>query len=88
MRKCIESIAPLHRAERIRKPIFVVQGKNDPRVPYTEAEQIVATLKKRGTPVWYMLANDEGHGFAKKANADYHFFSTIGFMNRHLLGVD
>ena len=88
MRKFLESIAPLHRAERISKPIFVVQGKNDPRVPYTEAEQIVATLKKRGTPVWYMLANDEGHGFAKKANADYQFFSTIGFMNRHLLGVE
>jgi len=88
MRKFLESIAPLNRAERISKPIFVVQGKNDPRVPYTEAEQIVATLKKRGTPVWYMLANDEGHGFAKKANADYQFYSTIGFINRHLLGVE
>ena len=88
MRKFLESIAPLHRAERISKPIFVVQGKNDPRVPYTEAEQIVAALKKRGTPVWYMLANDEGHGFAKKANADYQFYATIGFMNRHLLGVN
>jgi dipeptidyl aminopeptidase/acylaminoacyl peptidase len=88
MRKFLESIAPLNRAERISKPIFVVQGKNDPRVPYTEAEQIVATLKKRGTPVWYMLADDEGHGFAKKANADYQFFSTIGFINRHLLGVN
>jgi dipeptidyl aminopeptidase/acylaminoacyl peptidase len=88
MRKFLESIAPLNRAERIGKPIFVVQGKNDPRVPYTEAEQIVATLKKRGTPVWYMLANDEGHGFAKKANADYQFYCTIGFMNHHLLGAD
>jgi dipeptidyl aminopeptidase/acylaminoacyl peptidase len=88
MRKFLESIAPLNRAERISKPILVVQGKNDPRVPYTEAEQIVATLKQRGTPVWYMLANDEGHGFAKKANADYQFYSTIGFINRHLLGVN
>lgn len=88
MRKFLEGIAPLHRAGRISKPLFVVQGKNDPRVPYTEAEQIVATLKQRGTPVWYMLANDEGHGFARKANADYQFYATIGFMNRHLLGVD
>ncbi|TSA14609.1 MAG: S9 family peptidase [Betaproteobacteria bacterium] len=88
MRKFLEGIAPLHRAERISKPLFVVQGKNDPRVPYTEAEQIVATLKNRGTPVWYMLANDEGHGFAKKANADYQFYSTVGFISRHLLGLD
>ena len=88
MRKFLESIAPLNRAERISKPILVVQGKNDPRVPYTESEQIVATLKQRGTPVWYILANDEGHGFAKKANADYQFYSTIGFIKRYLLGVN
>jgi dipeptidyl aminopeptidase/acylaminoacyl peptidase len=64
----------------------VVQGKNDPRVPYQEADQIVATVKKNGTPVWYMTALDEGHGFAKKANADYQFFSTITFLSKYLLG--
>ena len=85
MRKFLETISPLNRAAQIKKPLFVVQGKNDPRVPYTEAEQIVATLKKSGTPVWYMVAADEGHGFAKKANADYQFYATIEFMRRYLL---
>jgi dipeptidyl aminopeptidase/acylaminoacyl peptidase len=50
--------------------MFIIQGKNDPRVPLLEAEQMVATLKKQGTPVWYLMAKDEGHGFAKKKNAD------------------
>jgi dipeptidyl aminopeptidase/acylaminoacyl peptidase len=86
MRKFLEEIAPLNRAARIKKPLFVVQGKNDPRVPYQEADQIVATVKKGSTPVWYMVANDEGHGFAKKANADYQFYTTIGFLNQYLLG--
>jgi len=85
MRKFLEGIAPLNRAAQIQKPLFVVQGKNDPRVPFTEAEQIVATLKKGGTPVWYMVAADEGHGFAKKANADYQFYATTEFMRRYLL---
>ncbi|MCA2997862.1 MAG: prolyl oligopeptidase family serine peptidase [Rhodocyclaceae bacterium] len=86
MRKFMEKIAPLNNAYKIKKPLFVVQGKNDPRVPYQEADQIVATVKKNGTPVWYMTALDEGHGFAKKANADYQFFSTITFLSKYLLG--
>ena len=86
MRKFMEAIAPANNAAKIKKPLFVVQGKNDPRVPYQEADQIVATVKKNGTPVWYMTALDEGHGFAKKANADYQFFSTISFYNKYLLG--
>jgi len=85
MRKFLEGIAPLNRAAQITKPLFVVQGKNDPRVPYQESDQIVATVKKNGTAVWHMVANDEGHGFAKKANADYQFYATILFLNRYLL---
>ncbi|MQA42241.1 S9 family peptidase [Rugamonas aquatica] len=85
MRKFMEKIAPLNNAAKIKQPLFVVQGKNDPRVPYQEADQIVATVKQNGTPVWYMMANDEGHGFNKKANADYQFYSTINFLNQHLL---
>ena len=81
----LEKIAPLHNADKIGKPIFVIQGKNDPRVPYTEAVQIVETLKKRGTPVWFMLANDEGHGFQKKPNADYQFYATVEFARQTLL---
>lgn len=85
MREFLERIAPLNHADRIRKPLFVVQGKNDPRVPKSEADQMVATLKKSGTPVWYLVANDEGHGFAKKANADFQFYATVAFVRQYLL---
>ena len=85
MRAFMERIAPLNNASKITKPLFVVQGKNDPRVPLNEAEQMVATVKKNGTPVWYLMAKDEGHGFAKKPNADYQFFATILFIREHLL---
>ncbi len=81
----MEKTAPLNNAHKMTKPMFIIQGKNDPRVPWTEAEQMVATLKKTKTPVWYLLANDEGHGFAKKKNADYQFYATIVFIQEHLL---
>ena len=85
MRKFLEAISPLNNAHKIRKPLFVVQGKNDPRVPYTEAEQIVAQLKKQRTPVWFLMALDEGHGFAKKSNSDFLFYAEIKFMEETLL---
>ena len=85
MRAFLEKISPLNNAEKIRKPLFVVQGRNDPRVPYTEAVQIVAQLKKQNTPVWFLMANDEGHGFAKKNNADFLFYAQIKFMEQTLL---
>lgn len=85
MREFLERISPLNSAHRIRKPLFVVQGRNDPRVPYTEAEQIVARLRERGVPVWYLLAENEGHGFARKENADYQFYATVRFVQETLL---
>lgn len=85
MNEFLNSISPLNNAQKIKKPMMVVQGKNDPRVPYTEADQIVAAIRKNGVPVWYLTANDEGHGFAKKNNADYQFFSSIMFINEFLL---
>jgi dipeptidyl aminopeptidase/acylaminoacyl peptidase len=85
MRAHLESIAPVKNAGKITVPLFVVQGKNDPRVPYTEAEQIVASVRQNGTPVWYLMANDEGHGFQKKRNADYLFYATVAFMRETLL---
>ncbi len=85
MAEFLEKIAPLNNATRITKPLFVVQGANDPRVPKTEADQMVGTLKKQGTPVWYLLAKDEGHGFAKKKNADYQFYATVQFIRKYLL---
>ncbi len=85
MRKFLEAISPLTNAEKIKKPLFVVQGKNDPRVPYTEALQIVDKVKKQHVPVWFLMANDEGHGFAKKSNQDYLFYAQIQFMETVLL---
>jgi dipeptidyl aminopeptidase/acylaminoacyl peptidase len=85
MRAFLESISPLSHVDRITKPLLVVQGLNDPRVPHTEAEQIVAALRKRGTPVWYVMARDEGHGFAKKPNADFLFYATVEFARQNLL---
>ena len=85
MRKFLEAISPLTNAHKIAKPLFVVQGKNDPRVPYTEALQILEKVKKQGVPVWFLMANDEGHGFAKKSNQDFLFYAQIKFMEETLL---
>ncbi|MCB9566836.1 MAG: S9 family peptidase [Myxococcales bacterium] len=85
MRSFLSSISPLTHADKIKKPLFVVQGRNDPRVPASEAEQIVATLQKTGTPIWYLEGKDEGHGFSKKRNQDYQMYATILFMKRYLL---
>ncbi len=85
MKEHLLKISPANNAHKIKKPLFVVQGKNDPRVPWTESEQMVATVKKNSGPVWYLLANDEGHGFAKKKNQDFQFYATIAFIRAHLL---
>ncbi len=86
MREFLLSISPLSHAARIRTPLLIVQGQNDPRVPVTESEQMVAALRASGTPVWYLMARDEGHGFAKKSNADFQFYATVLFAREHLLG--
>jgi dipeptidyl aminopeptidase/acylaminoacyl peptidase len=86
MQKVFDAISPLNHAGRITAPLFVAQGKNDPRVPYTEAEQIVAAVRGNGQPVWYLLFEDEGHGFAKKTNSDYFGAATMLFWREHLLG--
>jgi dipeptidyl aminopeptidase/acylaminoacyl peptidase len=85
MRTFLEKIAPLNHAGQIKKPLFVIQGYNDPRVPRAESEQMVATVRKNGAAVWYLLAKDEGHGFAKKQNADYQFYATVLFVKEFLL---
>jgi dipeptidyl aminopeptidase/acylaminoacyl peptidase len=87
MREFLHRISPLTNAQKITKPLFVVQGRNDPRVPYTEAEQIVAQVRANGTPVWYLRAENEGHGFARKENADYQFYATLLFLQQTLLGA-
>lgn len=82
----LRDISPTAHAAKIKKPLFIVQGKNDPRVPVTEAEQMVKAVRATGTPVWYLMATDEGHGFAKKKNADFQFLATLLFFKTHLLG--
>jgi len=85
MREMLLKMSPLTHAANITKPMFIVQGRNDPRVPYTEAEQMVAAIKKNNTPVWYLMATDEGHGFGKKKNQDFQFWATLKFMEAFLL---
>ena len=80
-----ERISPLNNAHKITSPLFVAQGRNDPRVPYTEAEQIVQAVRGNGQPVWYLLYADEGHGFSKKANSDWFGAATILFWQQNLL---
>lgn len=85
MAKHLEAISPALNSAKIKKPLFVVQGKNDPRVPVTEAEQMVKAIRDQGGRVWYLMAKDEGHGFAKKKNADFQFLSQILFFRENLL---
>jgi dipeptidyl aminopeptidase/acylaminoacyl peptidase len=86
MRAYLESIAPMNHVKAITKPMMVVAGVNDPRVPKSEADQMVKALEANGTPVWYLAAKDEGHGFAKKKNADFQFYTTVLFTQKYLLG--
>ena len=86
MRAFLESIAPVRHAGDIRKPLLVAAGANDPRVPVSESDQIAAAVAANGVPVWYVLAKDEGHGFQKKANADYLGTVAIAFLESCLLG--
>jgi dipeptidyl aminopeptidase/acylaminoacyl peptidase len=85
MHDFLEKIAPMNNIEKIKKPMMVVAGKNDPRVPITESQQIVEALKKQGTPVRFIMAKDEGHGFRKKANQDFQFYTTVEFLQEFLL---
>ena len=85
MREFLERIAPANNAKKITKPLFVIAGKNDPRVPVSESEQMVNIVRQNGTPVWWLTAKDEGHGFAKKKNQDYQFDATVMFVKEYLL---
>jgi len=86
MRAHLQAISPLNHVGKISIPMFVVQGQNDPRVPVTEAEQVVAALREQGLPVWYMNALNEGHGYRKKENRDVYQQATMMFLRKHLLG--
>lgn len=83
----LQSRSPLHRAEKIRRPLLIGQGGNDPRVKQAEADQMVEAMKANGIPVVYALYPDEGHGFARPANALSFSILTEAFLSQHLGGA-
>ncbi|MGB5723895.1 MAG: prolyl oligopeptidase family serine peptidase [Parasphingorhabdus sp.] len=84
----LEEISPLIRASEIKIPLMVVTGANDPRVPASEADQVIAAVRSNGRPAWHLLAENEGHGFRKKANADYQFWASLIFWQKYLLDME
>jgi dipeptidyl aminopeptidase/acylaminoacyl peptidase len=80
MRAYLRRLSPLTNADRIARPLLVVHGKNDPRVPASEADQIVNRLRSRGGEVWYLQAKDEGHSYAKQANRDAYYRTFAQFL--------
>jgi dipeptidyl aminopeptidase/acylaminoacyl peptidase len=84
IRLFLERIAPVNNAKKISKPLLIIQGQNDPRVPIGEAEQIVKATKDR-VPVWYIVGKNEGHGFSQLENRNYQLYATILFVKQFLL---
>jgi dipeptidyl aminopeptidase/acylaminoacyl peptidase len=84
-RELLERISPLHKVDAIEAPLFVIHGRNDPRVPLFEAEQIVAALESRGQEVHLQVFDNEGHGLSKRANRITGYAAAGGFLARHLL---
>ena len=80
------AISPLTRVKEITKPMFVITGANDPRVPKSEADQMVAAIRANGGEAWHLVAANEGHGYAKKENVDYAFLAQLAFWQKYLLG--
>jgi len=81
----LDAISPSTDAHKIDRPLMVAQGNNDPRVPASEAEQIVKTVRDNDKEVWYMNALDEGHGFHKKPNLHYYYSAISLFLEQFLL---
>ena len=82
MRAFLDRISPLTNASRIKKPLLVVAGLNDPRVPASESEQLVWRVRSGGGEVWYLVAKDEGHGFRKKADRDAYLVTAAMFLEK------
>ena len=80
-----EKIAPARRMDRLRSALFLIHGKNDPRVPFSEALQIVKSARDAGGPVWTLYADNEGHGFSRRENRDYTQAATAVFLRRFLI---
>jgi dipeptidyl aminopeptidase/acylaminoacyl peptidase len=82
----LQEISPLTRISGFNLPLMVVTGGNDPRVPSSEADQIVKAVRAKGGTAWHLLGQNEGHGFAKKENQDYQFWTSLIFWQKTLLG--
>ncbi|HRC32383.1 MAG TPA: alpha/beta fold hydrolase [Bacteroidia bacterium] len=85
MKEFLTKISPASNASKITKPLFIIQGLNDPRVPASEAEQMKVKIAEKGGEVWYLVAKDEGHGFRKKVNIDFQQWAMILFLQEKLL---
>jgi dipeptidyl aminopeptidase/acylaminoacyl peptidase len=85
-REMLRAISPVFHADKIRRPLLVLQGKNDPRVIQPESDDIVAAVKKNGVPVEYIVFDDEGHGFTKKKNQAVGYRAALDFLDRYLKG--
>jgi pimeloyl-ACP methyl ester carboxylesterase len=79
-------ISPMTRSTALRIPLMVVAGGSDPRVPASEADQMVKAMRANGGLAWHLLGENEGHGCAKKENQDYQFWTTLMFWQKTLLG--
>ncbi len=88
MRKFLEGISPLTHVDKITRPLLIIQGANDPRVPASESEQIEKALRQNKIETWYLLAKDEGHGFRKQANREFQFLTTVQFLRKHLFETE
>jgi dipeptidyl aminopeptidase/acylaminoacyl peptidase len=84
-KELLRAISPLFHAEKIRKPLMVLQGANDPRVIKAESDDIVTAVKKNGVPVEYVVFPDEGHGFAKKKNQIEGYSAVLKFLDQHMV---
>jgi dipeptidyl aminopeptidase/acylaminoacyl peptidase len=83
-REFLGTISPIHHVDKIRTPLMVIHGANDPRVPVGEAEQIVSALKARGVPVEYLRYEDEGHGLLKLVNRLDAYPKMADFLDRYM----
>jgi dipeptidyl aminopeptidase/acylaminoacyl peptidase len=87
VREALLDVSPLNHADRIKVPLLVIHGRNDPRVPVAEAERIIAAVRKNGNPVWSVLVSGEGHSLARHGNSEYVQNVELQFLMRYLLGT-
>jgi dipeptidyl aminopeptidase/acylaminoacyl peptidase len=80
----LQRISPLAQLDQIKRPLLLAQGRLDPRVPWQESQHVVHSLRERGVPVWHLLADNEGHGFARRENLDYFYAALLAFVQRTL----